>query len=222
MKRLYKKIAVLAAIVFMSFGLFAQRSILSDTIIYDTICEGYDYDNYGFFVILPEAGLYEDSLTYISSTGEDSTVYLSLLVNPSYEINLTETINYGEDYDQNGFYIIQPEVGLFYDTLFLFSMQGCDSTVYLVLNVLEPNGIVDNGISTAEVYPNPTTDNIVVECDGLKSVVLMNNLGSVIFEISNINNDKYPLELNNYPEGVYYIRINTKEGEVIRKVVKTK
>jgi len=70
-----------------------------------------------------------------ASFGCDSIVTMNLIVGELYDINIIDTACYGSDYDEYGFHLDLPDVGFHYDTLFISSMYGCDSTVMLELYV---------------------------------------------------------------------------------------
>ena len=104
--------------------------------IYDTICQGNTYNQYGFSV--SEAGLYGDTLQ--TSLGIDSIVFLSLAVMPNYTIAIHDTICAGNSYTFGGNTYTQS--GTYADTL--ASIFGCDSIVVLNLVVNSGTGSFDN------------------------------------------------------------------------------
>ena len=106
-----------------------------DTLFVDEICEGFSYDEHGFNIIQPSAGMVYDTLWLNNIYGCDSIVRLELTVNPRFEIDFNEEICEGFSYTQNGFSIILPEPGMHYDTLLLQTIHGCDSIVTLALEV---------------------------------------------------------------------------------------
>ncbi len=67
------------------------------------------------------------------------------------------------------------------------------------------------------LYPNPTTGIINVETTDNATVAIYNELGEFIKSIHNINGHK-TIDISNYNQGVYIIRIIT-ENEVITKKV---
>jgi uncharacterized protein (TIGR02145 family) len=69
------------------------------------------------------------------SNGCDSIVTLKLTINNSYNTPISATICTGESYTDNGFNIINPPVGSAIFNLQLSTINGCDSTVTLTLNV---------------------------------------------------------------------------------------
>ncbi|MBO6118770.1 MAG: fibronectin type III domain-containing protein [Bacteroidales bacterium] len=92
-----------------------------------TICEGASYQFNG--EALTEAGTYEAVL--VSANNCDSIVTLTLYVNDAVETELTETICQGSSYTFNG--KIYTTAGTY--TANLKTVNGCDSTVTLTLNV---------------------------------------------------------------------------------------
>jgi hypothetical protein len=109
------------------------------TVLYDQICYGNPYAGYGFN--LPDnltvgTHTYEHLLS--SKKGCDSLVSLYLTVNPVKTTAFCDTICQHNDYQQHGFHFSAAQTaqaGLLFDTLFLHTTQGCDSTVTLQLLV---------------------------------------------------------------------------------------
>lgn len=121
--------------------------------IYDSICEGEDYEGYGFEITQPSVGVVTQTHSDTGANGCDSIVHLVLTVNPNQVININDAICYGEDYFQNGFVVIHPPLGVMHDTLHRLSYHGCDSTVCLTLTVapLYSQSFVDT-ICAGETY----------------------------------------------------------------------
>ena len=95
--------------------------------IYDTICRGEVYSDYGFNET--EAGTYTRNLqTYL---GCDSVYVLNLTVGELYNDTIYSSICNGETYSEYGFN--QDSAGVY--TQFFQSIYGCDSLVTLSLNV---------------------------------------------------------------------------------------
>ena len=92
-----------------------------------SICEGESYDFYG--TLLTEAGTYYHTLTTIH--GCDSTIALTLTVNPTYNIPTTASICQGGSY--NFYEQTLTMAGTYYHTL--TTVHGCDSTIALTLTV---------------------------------------------------------------------------------------
>ena len=100
---------------------------VATTALQASICEGTTYTENGFNV--SEAGVYTQNLQTIN--GCDSTVTLTLTVNPVATTTLQAAICEGTTYTENGFNV--SEAGVYTQTL--TSVNGCDSVVTLTLNV---------------------------------------------------------------------------------------
>ncbi len=97
--------------------------------LYDTVCQGVAYSNYGHSNLYEQDGNYTVTLNRISSHGCDSLVTLQLCVNPAKATRFAETVC--NEYEWNGqtYY----ETGIYQQTL--RTANGCDSTVTLHLTV---------------------------------------------------------------------------------------
>jgi hypothetical protein len=117
----------------------------------DTICQGQPYKKHNFD--LPPQYNVGTTNYYITcfdpaSCAETGTSRLQLTVLQSY-FDIEATLCEGEDYKENGFNIIQPPVGVLFDTLRYYSeSMGCDSMVCLKLTISQslnlPNSIIGN------------------------------------------------------------------------------
>lgn len=92
-----------------------------------------------------------ETTTYIvtasNTNGCISKDSLTMVVNPTYNINMSASICQGTPYIQNGFNLpTQTEAGIFTHTNYLQSVNGCDSTVTLLLTV-KPLPIMPDTIS---------------------------------------------------------------------------
>ena len=154
------------------------------TYLDEQICVGNDYIANGFSIIAPEEGVILDTLFLQTAMNCDSTVYLTLTVTEGLSTYLNEKTCVGHDYTLNGFHIIAPEEGVVFDTLFLQSTQGCDSTVFLQLAV-EPVLPGDTTVVTempftwygetyslSGDYPHTLVDGSYLGCDSIVTLHL--------------------------------------------------
>lgn len=107
------------------------------TNLFAEICEGDAFDFFG--TILTDSGDY--SIDLASSLGCDSTIMLSLTVNPNVTTTLDALICAGDSYSFNGELLTQPGTYV----AMLHTQSGCDSTVILTLLV----NSVDVNVSVA-------------------------------------------------------------------------
>ncbi len=65
------------------------------------------------------------------------------------------------------------------------------------------------------VYPNPTTDKVVIDVDGLKEVLLFNGAGELLQK----TNNKAEVDLSAFPKGFYFLKVFTEKGIYIEKII---
>ncbi|MDD5976655.1 MAG: leucine-rich repeat domain-containing protein [Candidatus Onthomorpha sp.] len=175
------------------------------------ICEGSTYVENGFNV--SQAGVYTQY--FQTANGCDSTVTLTLTVNPTYSLTIDATINQGETYQGLGFDV--SEAGTY--TQNLQSVNGCDSVIVLNLTVNSSLGdVVANTIEIA-LYPNPAGDYTILKVQGLKEqtkVALFDVRGRKLreFELS-AGTETLRLDLRDLPSGVYTLMI----GNTTKKLI---
>ena len=137
--------------------------------------------NVNISTLTNESGLYvlnvnslniSDARGYGGYNGKQAT-WVQYLCPSDNDSTLVAEITEGEDYTLNGFNIIAPAIGVFYDTLELTTNQDCDSIVYLELTV-NPDYI--NSMTL--------TDNLVagwnwwstgIEQDGIDGLTMLEN-----------------------------------------------
>ena len=101
-----------------------------DTTLYDTICQGNFYSNYGFDLPSGTSGG-TFTKTYSTVHGCDSTVTLNLHVHPVYLFSETQHICQGDSISFRGRWLHTS--GVYYDSL--TTVHGCDSVYRLKLTV---------------------------------------------------------------------------------------
>lgn len=90
---------------------------------------------------------------------------------------------------------------------------GLRKTIYIKINI-NATGITNEKISSINVYPNPTSDYLVIdnnmlEADGL---LIYNNMGKVVLNTTVENNTN--IDLSNFSNG-NYIAVLTKENKKV-------
>jgi gliding motility-associated-like protein len=121
--------------------------------IADTCCMGSTYTRYGFTVPIPSAGIYTRTLNLTTVHGCDSIITLTLKVNDTYHITVTDTCCAGDTYARYGFSFPVPVAGHYREVLNLTTAAGCDSTVTLLLSAGA------SPVISAVVDENPCTAN---------------------------------------------------------------
>ena len=104
-------------------------------VVYDTICAGETYTNYGF-----NATTNGDYSTTLINEDCEVELIVHLFVHPPYSRKITGSVCAGEYFTQHGFHIALYQTGMFRDTLHFISHTGCDSTVMLEITVYPADG----------------------------------------------------------------------------------
>lgn len=69
------------------------------------------------------------------------------------------------------------------------------------------------------VYPNPTRHSVTVQSDHIRSIELVNLMGQTVLR-KPVNSGYTRLDMRQFPDGVYFIRVNTSQSSVVRKLIK--
>ena len=87
----------------------------------------------------------------------------------------------------------------------------------LVVHLLNTQGIAENAIQ-AMVYPNPTKGDIIVECEGLSHVRIVNAFGQTVYN-ADLEGDKTRIDLSQMAKGIYMMHLEAAGGQTVRKIV---
>jgi hypothetical protein len=168
-------------------------------------------------LMISESGEYQE--TFVTSEGCDSIVTLHATVLPDLRQTINATIFEGEQYNDNGF--VGLTIGGTY-TLPLTSQDGCDSTVTLVLKVIDPTEVALDNLKATDLtlVPNPVKVNNTLyinaeftseEAEGLV-VEVFNAIGQLVYSE---NPTLYPIAIEGLAHrGVYMVRITTGGGQI--------
>ena len=108
-----------------------------------------------------------------------------------------------------------------------FSANSCYQVVTICENgeISAPSecavGINDvDNVASFEVYPNPAHETVTVSTTmNAQKVEVMNYLGQVIYS-KNVTGNNFTLNVANYADGVYFIRLTGDEGIATQKLIK--
>lgn len=76
---------------------------------------------------------------------------------------------------------------------------------------------LEENSSDAMIYPNPTSSVVNVKVEGILSVSIYNNVGQLLMS-DNVDADEYMVDMSTLNNGVYMIRINTRNGEIKKQI----
>ena len=79
---------------------------------------------------------------------------------------------------------------------------------------------ITENISTigVSIYPNPTNGKFTIEANNIETVEITNIEGQLIKQIE-VKNDKSSIDLNLEVKGVYFAKIITKRGNIIKIII---
>ena len=82
-----------------------------------------------------------------------------------------------------------------------------------------PLGVSDNINPMVNVYPNPSKDVFCIEGKDMQKIEVINSYGQIILS-QEIENDFLRINLNGKANGIYMLRVITKNGNSINKLIK--
>ena len=98
--------------------------------------------------------------------------------------------------------------------IYIHNDEQCESEWQnVMLNITDVEENTNSGI---QVYPNPTNGLLNVSGNGTMHITVSNMLGQTLKEITAENN--VTLDLDDYGQGIYLVRITTVDGVTVQKV----
>lgn len=85
---------------------------------------------------------------------------------------------------------------------------------YVKVEVL---GLEDNSVNGVIIYPNPTKGNLTINAEALSRITIINTLGQVVYD-NNATSDNEVVNMSQFDNGLYIVRIATETGVVTRRV----
>lgn len=181
--------------------------------LYDTICEGDAYKQYGFDIAAEKTvgiSSLADTLVTTNVVGCDSTCTLQLTIHPKSVTELYDTIKKGTKYEKNGFDISGTELGDKDYQQQLNNIYGCDSTVTLHLTTIVNDGVEKFAFEESfAVYPNPVKEKLLfVQKSGLQatSLRLADVSGRVLLQMP-VTSEESELSMDMVAPGIYFLGI---------------
>ncbi|MDR1345892.1 MAG: T9SS type A sorting domain-containing protein [Bacteroidales bacterium] len=87
----------------------------------------------------------------------------------------------------------------------------------------DATGILDIGGDSFKLYPNPAGHTLSIQSEAtILGINICNTMGMPVQTVSNISSTIYNADLNNLPNGSYFMKITTTEGVINRKIIVSK
>ncbi len=85
---------------------------------------------------------------------------------------------------------------------------------------LQNHDVIENESITIALYPNPAKESVTILAnDELQHVTVINLIGQSLAHNVVRENNKYVLDINQFPSGIYLLKINTKRGTATQRLV---
>ncbi len=85
-----------------------------------------------------------------------------------------------------------------------------------VVDVLD----IDNLSNNIQIFPNPSNGIFTIAGDDIVSIDIINIKGEIIRSDQNISQKNNNLDISDMPNGIYFIKINSKLSSELRKIIK--
>ncbi len=122
--------------------------------------------------------------------------------------NTTETEFTDPDLPQ-GFY------EYYVEAVYYFGVSDASDPAYVLI---PSTGIDDLTANAYQIYPNPATDLVNVKAPvEMESIQVLNNAGQLVVD-ENVNASFYQIDVSQLESGIYYIKLETGEGLLLRKI----
>ena len=180
-------------------------------------CDNEDFVWHG--IHCDTAGIYYKN--YETMYGCDSVYILYLKVNPSYEVDVTDTAIAGILYHNHGLNFTPQNPGTLNIDVPRTTVDGCDSIIHITLVVTDGNSIdmhyLDKHIT---LYPNPTDNVFTVSStiDMIRELTIYDNNGKAVLR-QRIDDYSGQVNVENLTPGIYYVRMMTSDNVVTKKLI---
>ena len=109
---------------------------------------------------------------------------------------------------------------IFVDGLGWYDLAAVGGTGWTWMTWAYVDGVDVIGENTAEVnvYPNPTSNFVTIQANGMNHITVMNTLGQVVYDVD-VDGAIQSLDMSQYEAGVYMVRVTTENGVGVQRVV---
>lgn len=108
------------------------------------------------------------------------------------------------------------------DSAYGFGIPDFETAYNILAGIINKNKYTTQKIDVS-IYPNPTQDKISIKLktDDIKQIFILDNLGNIIHQEHYPNNIKNAtLLLTHLPPNIYYLNIQTKASNIVKKIIK--
>ena len=92
-----------------------------------------------------------------------------------------------------------------------------DPSMFYLKVYYSPTDVAENEASTVNVYPNPARQRLSIEAEGMTGVTVCDMLGQVVCHQETEGN-MLTISVSDWSEGIYLVKVNTRDGQLVRRV----
>ena len=78
--------------------------------------------------------------------------------------------------------------------------------------------VIGENTQEVNVYPNPTSNFVTVQANGMNHITVLNTIGQVVYDVD-VDGSIQSLDMSQYGAGVYMVRVATENGVGVQRVV---
>ncbi len=152
------------------------------------------------------------------------TIYLDFCNKNTWKMTTRSFPNGAGEYNQNEHYVVAGCGGLYFNRIvgiggpasehynLVYYKKGGDECGTLTVNIIELGS--QNSIN---IFPNPSNGMYSIQAKG--NLFVFNTIGEKVFS-QKLVNDTNLLDLSGFPNGMYFISLQTEEGVFVNQIVK--
>lgn len=218
--------------------------------VFAEICQGHPYSGQGFIIpVQQEAGLFTFTRNLQTAYGCDSVRVLQLTVNPVPVITGSISGNGIVSTPGNYVYMIDPvenatsyewilsnpnwslsynqtiaQVSILYPgsaTLSVYALNSCGQSLPMTIQITYSTGVDDVEMSAVQVFPNPTTGVVNVQCVNHemmdKSEIQLFDMYGRLLDVVETNassSQPFQIDLSSYASGIYLLKLRNSQNAI--------
>jgi hypothetical protein len=96
--------------------------------------------------------------------------------------------------------------------IYYFGESGPSDPAYVLVGIENPTA------AEFQIYPNPASELVTIKSVfHVNTIEVLNNAGQVVYR-ENVEAMNFSVNVSDYERGIYYFRINTDDGVLLRKI----
>ena len=95
---------------------------------------------------------------------------------------------------------------------------GGDGWTWMTWAFVDGVDVIGENTQEVNVYPNPTSNFVTVQANGMNHITVLNTIGQVVYDVD-VDGSIQSLDMSQYGAGVYMVRVATENGVGVQRVV---